>query len=433
MMTTIEEVRIWIHELLPHGIKPGIERMEWMLGELGRPDRRLRVIHVGGTNGKGSTVSYLREIYQQAGYTIGTFTSPYIESFNERISINGEWISDEDLIDAANRVYPLVKELEKMEQGTPTEFEVITMISIVYFSEIQRCDLVIYEVGLGGRLDSTNVLTPLATVITNIGMDHMQQLGDTIEDIAFEKAGIIKSGVGVITACEQPAALEIIKQTAEQKNARFYPLGHAFHYDVIENSKENTLFNYASVFKRYNELSISLKGEHQIKNAVAALMVIDYMSVYYALSIDEEVIRQALKNTFWPGRFEIVSSDPDIILDGAHNPEGAYALKNAMQNYYPDQAVHIIYAGLTGKRHDLMLEDLFSAARSVTFTWFDFPRALDPADLQAENPSHNAAIEHDFRKAISEKRKTLGEGDVLLITGSLYFISEARKYLINQP
>ena len=432
MMTTIEETRRWIHELLPHGIKPGIERMEWMLEKLGRPDRRLRVIHVGGTNGKGSTVTYLREIYQKAGYTIGTFTSPYIEAFNERITVNGEWISDEALIESSNVVYPLVKELEQTELGTPTEFEVITMISIVYFSQIKRCDLVIYEVGLGGRLDSTNVLAPLATVITNIGMDHMAQLGDSIEEIAFEKAGIIKSGVGVITACENPQALNIIKRTAEERNSRFYPLGHAFHYDVMENSKDRILFNYASVFKRYNELSITLKGEHQIKNAAAALMVVDYMSVYYALAIDEEIIREALQSAFWPGRFEKVSSSPDVILDGAHNPEGVHALSKALQSYYPEQAIHILYAGLKDKQHDIMLKDLLNSASSVTFTHFDFHRALDPLELQAMHSGFETSVETDFRKAIEDKRMNLKENDVLLITGSLYFISEARKFLLNK-
>lgn len=429
MLTTIQETRQWIHNLLPHGIKPGTDRMIWMLDKLNHPEKRLRVIHVGGTNGKGSTVTYLREIYQAAGYTIGTFTSPYIEDFNERISVDGRWISDDHLVQAAQVVYPLVNELTNSELGSPTEFEVITMISIVYFTQIERCDLVIYEVGLGGRYDSTNVLTPLVTAITNIGMDHMVQLGDSIEQIAYEKAGIIKSGVGVITASEEPAALSVIKETAKENNSRYYAMGEEFHFDIVKNSNERIVFNYASLFKRYDELSLSLRGEHQIKNAATALMVIDYLSVYYALFIEEDIIRKALINAFWPGRFEKVSALPDIILDGAHNPEGALALSKALYDYYPGRSVHMIYAGLSGKDHAQMLHSLLPCTASVSLTTFNFPRAMTQEEMKVLSNDPKISVNPDFKDTILKIRSQLNVNDVLLITGSLYFISEVRRFL----
>ncbi|GAY75125.1 dihydrofolate synthase [Sporolactobacillus inulinus] len=188
MFETIDETLNWIHGLIPHGIKPGTKRMEWMLAELGNPEQKIRAVHVGGTNGKGSTVCYLWHIYQASGMTVGTFISPYITSFNERIMVNGKPISDQDLIKAANLVYPLTLAVDRETNlGLPTEFEVVTMLSFVYFGMIHPCDLVIYEVGLGGRLDSTNVIQPLVSVITNVAMDHMKQLGTTIKQIALKK------------------------------------------------------------------------------------------------------------------------------------------------------------------------------------------------------------------------------------------------------
>ncbi|HSU80134.1 MAG TPA: Mur ligase family protein, partial [Candidatus Angelobacter sp.] len=202
MLHTVDESINWIQGLLKHGIKPGLERMEWVMEKLDHPERRLRAIHVGGTNGKGSTVSFLRSILMQTFEEVGTFTSPAIVDFKDRISVNGLPMSDEDFISAANMIYPFVQELGATDLGTPTEFEVITLISFVYFSLIHPCDVVIYEVGLGGRLDSTNILTPLLCVITNVGMDHVQYLGDTISQIAREKAGIIKPGLPVVTTAE---------------------------------------------------------------------------------------------------------------------------------------------------------------------------------------------------------------------------------------
>src|SRR3954469_23771105 len=211
MFTTYSEALEWIHARLRLGIKPGLKRMEWMMAKLANPERELKAVHIGGTNGKGSTVTFLQSILEAAGYSVGTFTSPYIEQFNERISVNGKPISDKEILDLTNVIRPLADELEETELGGPTEFEVITAMSFYYFANVNQVDIVLYEVGLGGRFDSTNIIQPIASVITNIGLDHTNILGHTYEEIAFEKAGIIKEGTPTFTAVKNKNAIRVIK------------------------------------------------------------------------------------------------------------------------------------------------------------------------------------------------------------------------------
>lgn len=431
MFKSIKETLQWTEQLLTHGIKPGTLRMEWMLEKLDHPERRIRAIHVGGTNGKGSTVSFLKHIYQAAGYTIGTFTSPALTRFNERITVDGQEISDDDLIEAGNIIYPLVKELEQTALGTPTEFEVVTMISIVYFARMTPCDLVIYEVGLGGRLDSTNVITPLVSIITNIGMDHMTQLGNTLESIAMEKAGIIKSGVAVITAAHQPNALEVIRQAAKKRQAKIYEYGTAFDIEMMTDAENGQQFHYRSVFKAYKNLGIKMKGRHQLINAAVALMAIDYLRTYYSILVDEKDIINGLKQTTWPGRFEVVSVSPNVVLDGAHNPEGAGALANAVNHYYKDKTINTLYASLSDKDNDTMVKEIEGISDHITFTTFDFPRAAEPEVLEQLSSHPNKKHSSNWQDTLKQMMKHAGKNDVLLVTGSLYFIAEVRQYLVE--
>lgn len=426
MFTTIEETLDWIHSLLPHGMKPGTMRVDKMLEQLDHPERRIKVVHVAGTNGKGSTVAIMRHIYQEAGYKIGTFTSPYITSFNERISVNGEAISDTDLIHAANIVKPLVDELAETDLGTPTEFEVITVIAFYYFGKVDICDLILLEVGLGGRLDSTNVVFPLATVITSIGLDHTQQLGDKITQIAYEKSGIIKSGVPVITAVKDEEAFEVIKETAEKNKAKLYQLGHQFkvEYDTPQAGKE--VFSYTSSFKKYENLVLSLAGEHQIQNAAMALMVVDLLYFYYAFIVEEEALRRGLEQATWPGRFEQISSEPLIILDGAHNEAGMKALAATVNRYYRDKTIHVLYSGMSDKNHSSMLAQLEPVVSTITFTEFDYHRTEQADTLYQVSQHPKKKVNQQWPQALQDLRETWRPEAVILITGSLYFISEVR-------
>jgi dihydrofolate synthase/folylpolyglutamate synthase len=430
IQSEFNEALQWLNSRTTFGIKPGLERMNFMLEKLNHPERRLKAVHVAGTNGKGSTVSFMRHILQEAGYVVGTFTSPYIESFNERISVDGVPISDEDFVEIVNKVKPIVATCgETTEFGEPTEFEVLTVIGIEYFAKYAVPYISIIETGLGGRLDSTNVITPLVSVITNIGQDHMNILGNTVEEITKEKAGIIKSGFPVVTAVEQPEAEQIISDVAKSKNSKFYRLGKEFKTVDTDLHNGNEAFTFQSPFNRIENLEITMKGEHQVKNAATALMAIEYLKQYFSFIVDEEHIRNGLFKTTWKGRFEKVSESPLIFIDGAHNPEGIDTLCNTIKRYYPAQKVHIIFSALKDKPLKDMIGKLDSIADKITFTQFEFARCAEAKELYELSSSENKHVNVNWQEAIEVEKREIAESEdeILIITGSLYFISEVRK------
>lgn len=432
MFHTYEQAVDWIHARLRLGIKPGLTRMEWMLERLEHPERRIKTIHVGGTNGKGSTVTFLRSILESAGYLVGTFTSPYFEQFNERISINGQPISDDDLIQLVNVIKPLADELDQTELGGPTEFEVITIMSIYFFAKISPVDVVIYEVGLGGRFDSTNVIHPLVSIITSIGLDHTAILGDTYEKIAFEKAGIIKNGVSVITGVKQPEALEVIRNRAAEKKSSIYHLGEQFFTSSRSSLKDGEKFTFTSLFSQVEQLETSMIGAHQVDNASLAVMAAQLLANYYSFIIEDSHIRKGLKKAYWPGRLEVLSEKPFVLIDGAHNEEGITALASEVKSRYADNKISILFAALTDKKLDRMIAILEETADSLTFTTFDFPRAAKAEELmEAGNAADNMSIANDYETYLEHKIKELKGNEILLVTGSLYFLSEV-KPLITQ-
>ncbi|BBN99329.1 bifunctional folylpolyglutamate synthase/dihydrofolate synthase [Sporolactobacillus terrae] len=430
MFETIDETLNWIHGLIPHGIKPGTKRMEWMLAELGNPQQKIRAVHVGGTNGKGSTVCYLWHIYQASGMTVGTFISPYITSFNERIMVNGKPIRDQDLIKAANLVYPLTLAVDReTDLGLPTEFEVVTMLSFVYFAMIHPCDLVIYEVGLGGRLDSTNVIHPLVSVITNVAMDHMKQLGNTIKQIAFEKAGIIKEATAIVTTAEHPDAQAVIRDKAREKNAELYLLNTAFSYDSLGHDEDGEHFNFTADKLHLNDLVLHMRGEHQLKNASAALMAVQHLAECCGLPITEAAIREGLLKAAWPGRFERMKHDPLVIIDGAHNVQGTEALVRTLTRYYEGRTIHLLYAALKDKQYEQMIHLIESAVHDVTFTSFDYPRAASSDLLYAAGHHRIKKKDPDWMHALNDMIAKTKAGEMVLVCGSLYFISAVRHAL----
>jgi dihydrofolate synthase / folylpolyglutamate synthase len=432
MVHTYEEARQWVHSRLTLGIKPGLDRMQWLMERLGHPERLLKVIHVGGTNGKGSTVTYIRSILEEADYQVGTFTSPYVERFNERISINGEPISDEELIQLVNVLIPLVEQLEQSELGGPSEFEVITAMALYYFAKVRPVDIVVMEVGLGGRLDSTNVVHPIVTVITTIGMDHVQLLGDTIEQIAAEKAGIIKSGVPVVTAVNQLEALHIIRETAKSRKASIYELGKQFHITKSSSEWDGEHFTFESLFKTFPSVELRMLGKHQQQNAAVALMTALLLRTYYSFLIEEEHFYNGLKKAFWPGRFEVIQQEPAIILDGAHNPEGMKALKETVNQRYKGKNVTVLCAILEDKKMSDMVKELDEFATELVFTTFELRKVCDPTRLQEVSKCVNKRVELDWKEYVSDKISQMTSDDVLIITGSLYFISQLKPYLLQR-
>ncbi|MGG6437617.1 folylpolyglutamate synthase/dihydrofolate synthase family protein [Saccharococcus caldoxylosilyticus] len=429
MVRTYEEALEWIHGRLRLGIKPGLKRMEWFMEKLGHPERRIRAIHIAGTNGKGSTVSYLRHILQAAGYSVGTFTSPYVEQFNERISVNGKPIGDKEIVKLVQVIKPLAEELEQTELGAPTEFEVITAMMLYYFGKKNIQDVVLIEAGLGGRLDSTNIIYPILSIITNIGYDHMNILGETLDKIAFEKAGIIKSGVPLITGAEQPEAWTVISEKAASLKAKTYRLGEDFfivrHVPITDGER----FSLETPFSQYPDLKITMFGAHQVQNAALAVMAAEYLRMCYSFLIEKEHIYEGLEKAKWIGRFERVSNKPLIIIDGAHNEEGIHSLVDTVRSHYPDKDIHVLFAALADKPLDKMIPPLAEIAETITFTSFDFPRAASAEQLAELCDHPNKATTDGWKGWMKETKKQKRSDALFLITGSLYFIAEVRKFL----
>jgi dihydrofolate synthase/folylpolyglutamate synthase len=425
-MNTYNEALSWIHGLLKFGIKPGLKRVEWLLHRTGNPEKKIKCIHIAGTNGKGSTVEYLRSILNEAGYSVGTFTSPYLISFNERVSIDGHPIPDEQLLRYAKLLKPLVDELSETSLGSPTEFEVITVISFLYFAD-ERPTISIYETGLGGLFDSTNVISPILSLITNIGFDHMAILGDTLEEIAFQKAGIIKPGIPVFTTAEQKSAVDVIKKRAKEMNSSSFIMDYDFHVQHEGSNESGESFTYKGLDGNSGRFEISMKGRHQVKNAGLALTAIEFLTNSGDFLIPPEKIKMGLKRSNWAGRFEKVSSSPDIIIDGAHNLQGVHALKQTLTEHYKGRRIYLLFAALHDKAYGNMMKELEDIVYEAYFTTFEFPRAASAEQLLAESPFLNSHAISPWEEAIRTVKVKLKEEDVLIITGSLYFISEVKK------
>lgn len=425
LIKTYEEAVDWIHSRLRLGIKPGLSRMEWIMKKLDHPEKELKAVHIGGTNGKGSTLTFLRNILEASGYDTGTFTSPYFEVFNERISVNGKPISDEEILELVNVIIPLAEELEETDLGGPSEFEVITCMALYYFARMNPVPIVLLEVGLGGRFDSTNVIDPMLSIITNIGLDHTQFLGDTISDIAFEKAGIIKEGKPVVSAASQPDAQRVISSKAEQMNADLYLHNRNFKADYKGASPDGEIFDY-KVTDGKRTYQIGMIGRHQTENAALAVKAADLLEKMYSYKIEESAIERGLAEAYWPGRMDKVSESPAIYLDGAHNPEGMQSLIRTIETRFKEKSVHILFAALKDKDLQTMVRELEKKVSSIALTTFDFPRAASPEELERHFLLKKHHTVKEWKKYLEVYKNTAGSDDILIITGSLYFLSEVR-------
>ncbi|EPA1949499.1 folylpolyglutamate synthase/dihydrofolate synthase family protein [Listeria monocytogenes] len=423
-LNSYEEALDWIHGTLRLGIKPGLARMEYMMEKLNHPEKANKWVHIAGTNGKGSTLTFVRNALEEAGYKAGTFTSPYIEVFNERISVNGEPISDEMIVSLANRIKPIAEELEKTVYGPLSEFEIITAMMFLCFADYVSIDIGIIEVGLGGRLDSTNILVPLVSVITTIGMDHMEFLGDTIEQIASEKAGIIKPGIPVVSGAIQKEAQEVIAEIATKNKSNVTQLNKAFSMH-----NENGNITYKTIYgEEISNLSIGLFGLHQLNNAAVAIKVLQYLNTFSTFEIDLAAIRKGLEKAFWPGRMEKIISNPFIMLDGAHNPEGIKTFAHSVQKYPGPKK--IIVSILADKNYQEMLAMLKSIPNAeIILTTFDYPRAMMAEEVIQIGKNEGISLNPDWQQALNNLYET-ETNTKIFITGSLYFISEVRKYLL---
>lgn len=406
----------WIHSKLKFGIKPGVSRVEWMLNELGNPQDKVKGVHIVGTNGKGSTVHYLQNIFTAAGYEVGTFTSPFIMNFRERISVNGQMISKEDLTKLVEQIEPIVERLPRETSlEAATEFEIITVLMFLYFGDIHPVDIAFIEAGMGGLHDSTNVFTPLAVICTSIGLDHQAYLGETHAAIAQNKAGVLKAGVPFIYATERSDVAAVFEEEASQLGSTTYLLGRDFSY---EDGGEVFDFIYQEAVLR--SVSLAMPGQHQRANASLALMATHFLKDQYP-AVTPEVILSALSKSRWLGRTEFIR--PNLMIDGAHNNESVQVLVDLLQSDYIDKEIHILFAAIEGKPVTTML-DMLDQFTSLTVTSFGFPKALQLKDY----PSQYNQIS-SWQEWVD---KMAPDGDDLyLITGSLYFISDIRQALVG--
>ncbi len=424
---TIETALEWIHSRLKFNIRPGLTRIEALLKLLGNPEKELSMLHIAGTNGKGSTVAFTRGILEQLGLTVATFTSPFIETFGERMAINGHPIPDEKLIKYVEQLKPLVEEMDKDERlAGITEFEIITALAFRYFAD-EHVDVALIEVGLGGLLDSTNVIQPVATAITTIGMDHMDILGDTLEKIAAQKAGIIKPYTPLVTGKIADEALAVIAETAQTNQAKHYQYGIDYQVEILENER----FNYKDDEIHLLNLEKSLLGLHQIDNAALAVKLTMVYAHKVGLSLSEEAIRVGLRRTFWPARMEEVSQAPLTLLDGAHNVHAMQRLLENLKNEFSGRKITILFSALVTKDITEMIKMLQTVDNSkLILTTFDYPKALKLEDF-AYLEKENVTLAEDWKSTYAALKENLHEDDVLLMTGSLYFMSQIRAYILE--
>ena len=409
---TYPEAIQFLYQLQMFGARFGLETPRRLAALMGNPQEQLRFIHVAGTNGKGSTCAMLESIYRHTGLRVGLFTSPHLVSFAERMQVNRELIPEEDVARLVSELQPLLKEFPA--DAPPTMFEVVTVMALRWFAE-QRCDLVIWETGLGGRLDSTNIVMPLASVITNIDFDHQQWLGDTLEKIATEKAGIIKPGVPVITAAQPGRGLEVIQEIAQQRGASFTPVASA----------DSCLMPHTSY--------LPLHGSHQRMNA--ALAVATVQALAGVIPVDEVTLRDGLSRVWWPGRMQMVKlpSGQNLLLDGAHNAASAAALRDAIAKEFSGERITLILGVLVDKDWEIIARTLAPLADRILLVPVNSQRTLPPEQLAAACRHVNASVSTEVCMSLEDALSRARGESFLLITGSLYLVGEAMERLHLSP
>ena len=406
----------FIHSFKGNGRRPQLERMRWLLKQAGDPQSHYPTVHIVGTNGKGSTTSYLQNILTKSGYQVGTFTSPYITRFNERISINGTEIPDKDLISLVAKAQVLLDDLEEHTAfERPTEFELVTLLMFLYF-DLKQVDMAIIEAGIGGRLDSTNVLSPELVICTSIGFDHTETLGDSLLDIANHKAGVMRKNTPILLGRVSAEVEHFFNQKSHDLQA---PLA-IIDREIQLLPKDNQTIQISYDHWESPNLKLPMLGQHQENNAGLAVTAAHLLAQTFP-KITDKSTQEGIEETHWPGRSEWIGNN--IYLDGAHNPQGIASLKQVLKDNFANRRVHILFAGLRRKPLADLLEELKDY--DITVTSFDLFEALPLNDY----PKDFKRVA-DYRDWLAQA-ESANSDDLFVVTGSLYFISEVRNYLIK--
>ena len=407
-----------------------LENMRSLLSMLGDPHRRLRAVHVAGTKGKGSTCAMISSILQAAGYQVGLFTQPHLHTFRERIRINDRLMSEDEMVASLETLKPSIEKISE-----PSTFEIMTAMAFQYFAE-QEVDLAVVETGLGGRLDTTNVIEPLVAVITSISYDHTYILGNTIEEIAGEKAGIIKEGRPVVCAPQRPAAEEVIARVCQERKAPFILVGRDWLWQEGEADMGGQAFSVRSEIpdakgliadRGSRDFWIPLLGRYQVVNATTTIATIDQLC-RQGIKVPMEQVHQGLQRARWPGRLEILGREPLLVVDGAHNVDSVQRLMRALREYLSFDRLILVVGFSADKDINGMMQELISEAQEVIVAQSKHPRAAEPESIVKElGPSETSvSIVSDAASALWRSLELADKGDLVCVTGSLFVVAEAR-------
>ena len=433
MNMTYKEAMDYISSVGRFGSNYGLERTFRLLELLGSPHEKIKLIHIAGTNGKGSTTAMVSKILRGFGYKVGMYTSPYLEEFEERIQINGQNIAKNTFVNLLEEIKIAINKVIEEGYEHPTEFEIITALMFLYFYN-EKVDYGVIEVGLGGRLDSTNVLAPRVSVITSISLDHMSILGDNLKEIAKEKAGIIKNGVPVVLYPQEKEVEEVILNIAKEKNSKVYfvkkeegKLIDINYEDLYQNVEVESCKNTYTV-------KLPLLGEHQILNLGVALKTIEVLCEKERIELNKTLIEKSLQDVKWIGRLEVLGKKPTVLIDGAHNIDGIKALRKNTEKYFKYNKIYLLLGILADKQVKEMIEEIAPIAEKIYALTPHSERAELSEDLKAEVLKYNSntiALE-SYEEAFLLALKEAGEEDLILISGSLYMIGDMRKIITRK-
>jgi len=413
----------YIHNVKWVGAKPGLDRTRALLEKLGNPERDLKFVHIAGTNGKGSTASMISSVLRCAGYRTGLYTSPYIATFNERMQVDGENITNDELEEMTNIIRPFADSMA----DAPTEFELITALAMMYFKR-RQCDIVVLEVGMGGELDSTNVIpTPLLAVITAMGLDHTSELGSTLAEVASAKAGIIKPGGRVVAYGTEPEAVEVFERKCAEVGASFTKVDFS-RLNVIEYALSGSIIDFAP----YEKLQLPLIGAYQPKNAATAITALEALrDIGYAIS--DDCLREGIANVKWLGRFEVLRSNPTFIIDGAHNPHGIAAAADSIKALFRDKKLVFLVGVMADKDVLKMMDSIAPFAKAFVAVTPPNPRAMKAPALQALLSGYGVPAEafDDIRAGVDRAIEIAGADGAVAALGSLFFSSDVRDAVLN--
>ncbi|MBQ8801764.1 MAG: bifunctional folylpolyglutamate synthase/dihydrofolate synthase [Clostridium sp.] len=419
-MMNLNEALEFIQSICWLGTHPGLNRITDLLGRLGDPQKQLKFVHITGTNGKGSVAAMMTATLNAAGYKVGRFTSPHLRYYNERINVAGEDISDEDLCALAELIKPAAEAMEEK----PSEFEIWTAMALCYFKQ-RGCDIVVLEVGLGGRLDSTNVIpAPEVAVITNLGLEHTEYLGDTIEKIAFEKAGIIKPGCDVVLYGQGEEATAVVRAKCEECGCKL-----TITDESQQELHESGLTGQTLSYRHRKNLRLRLIGTYQYRNAAVALDAVDVLKGR-GFDISERAVTEGFAKVVWPGRFEVLRQEPLVIVDGAHNPNGVEELAKCLNTYLPGKKVTFMMGVMADKDYVSMLDEILPMAKNFVAVRPESERALASAELKREIETrlHIPAIDGgSVKEGVKAALAQAGKDDVIVIFGSLYQVGEVHE------